>query len=211
MAVDTPSIELRQITAGPKQHIFGYYDKCCWNKSGRYILTHEIAFGDHMPGPDDTAAIGIIDLHNGNKLKIIAETKAWCWQQGAMLQWWNAEPENHILFNDRRDGQFVCIIKDIQSGKERVLPRPVGAVSHDGKYGYSLNFARLAVLRPGYGYEGVPDPFAKVPVPDNDGITRIDLNTGKQKLLFSVAQAVDVDGVGARVVGQPEALFAFHE
>lgn len=178
------------VTTGPKQHFFGYYDKFSDNRSGRYVLCHEVAFNDRPPTGEDAARIGLIDLEAGNGFGPLAETRAWCWQQGSMLQWHPAEPEHTIIHNDRRDGQFVCVIRDIASGKERVLPRPVAAVSRDGKKALSLNFARLADERPGYGYAGVPDPWAKAEAPDDDGLYLMDMETGDYKLIISLAQIV---------------------
>ncbi|MBN1808916.1 MAG: hypothetical protein JW909_07580 [Planctomycetes bacterium] len=191
------------VTSGPLQHFFGYYDKHPWNLSGRLLLTHEIPFGDRMPGPDDAAGLAVVDLHDSNRLRVFSRTRAWCWQQGSMLQWWNAEPENRVLFNDRRDGSFVCVVADVRSGDERVLPRAVGAVSRDGSMGLCLNFSRLAALRPGYGYEGLPDPYAGDPAPRDDGIFLQHMHTGDTLLAVSLADV-------ARFRPEPSMDGAFH-
>ncbi|HBC88524.1 MAG TPA: hypothetical protein DCZ94_16375 [Lentisphaeria bacterium] len=180
-------IEVRALTKGPHHHYFGYYDKFCWNKSQGLILAHRIDFTDRPLTKDDKAEIGVIEESTG-KFEKIAETRAWCWQQGAMLQWYPAEPEGTIMYNDNQDGQYVCVIKNIRTGKERVLPRPVASVSRNGKWSMSINFSRLAVLRPGYGYEGIPDPFGNEDIPKDDGIFWMNNETGKNKLIISTAQ-----------------------
>jgi hypothetical protein len=180
---------LVQATKG-EQHFKGYYDKCPWNASGRYLLAHRIHFGDRMPGPENHADIVRIDVDNGCKTEVIARTRAWNWQQGAMLQWWNGDPENQVIYNDRRDNRFVCVALDLRTGQERVLPKAVGAVSRDGKRGLCLNFARLAAQRPGYGYEGIPDEFADERHSDKDGIYLMDMETGEYRLIVTLGQIV---------------------
>ena len=51
----------------------------------------------------------------------------------------------------------------------------------------TLNFSRLHHQRPGYGYAGVPDPWRHVPEPRDDGIYRLDLETGAQRLVIPTA------------------------
>ncbi len=186
------NVEIVEITSGPKHHFFGYFDKCPWNASGKHILSHEVDFCDRPLTEDDKATIGIVDLTSGNKFQPLTETYGWSWQQGAMLQWHPAFPEDKIIFNDRRDGQFVSVIRDINSGEEKVLPLPVAAVSPDGRLAVSLNFSRLAEERPGYGYEGIPDRFRDEDASDKDGIYSLDMETGQNKLIISLAQIVGI-------------------
>ncbi|MFH1614266.1 MAG: hypothetical protein ABIG61_04170 [Planctomycetota bacterium] len=176
------------VTKEPKHHFFGYYEKCPWSASGRYILSHELDFKDRPPTGGDAATLGVVDLESDNHFEPVAQTFAWNWQQGAMLQWWPGEPENKIVYNDRRDNQFVCVIHDIHSSQEKVLPRPVAAVSRDGKKALSLNFARLADERPGYGYEGLNDKFKNETASDKDGIYVMDMETGTNEMIVSLAQ-----------------------
>ncbi len=184
-------IEVRALTKGPHHHYFGYYDKHCWNKSQGLILAHRIDFTNRPLTKDDKAEIGVIEESTG-KYEKIAETRAWSWQQGAMLQWYPLEPEGTIMYNDNQGGQYVCVIKNIRNGKERVLPRPVAAVSRNGKWSMSINFSRLATLRPGYGYEGITDPFDKELVPKDDGIFWMNNETGNSRLIISTAQIAEI-------------------
>ncbi len=180
-------LKARPATKGPRHHFFGYYDKCPWDASGRYLLALEVEFSDRPPGPEDVARIVIVDLETGTQ-EAVAETRAWNWQQGCMLQWNPANPEREIIFNDRRKGRFVSVVLDVCTGKERVLPLPIYTVSHDGKFALTLNFSRLHHTRPGYGYAGIPDPWRDVPHPEEDGIYFLDLETGWHKLVISLDQ-----------------------
>jgi hypothetical protein len=69
-----------------------------------------------------------------------------------------------------------------------VYDRPIYAVLPDGEKAFSVNFSRLAVHRPGYGYAGPHDPFENDPHPEQDGIWAIDLESGRSTLIMSLAQ-----------------------
>ena len=168
-----------------KHHFFGYYDVCPWSGDGRRMLCMETDFMNHAPGPDDIASILLIDLEDGLKYQKIAVTRAWNWQMSCRLQWLPSDPDRKILYNDRRDGQFVTVILDITNGREKILPLATYAVSRDGKQAISTSFSRLHECRPGYGYDGVPDPFRDDLIPENDGLYWMDLETGINKLILS--------------------------
>ncbi|MBI3154310.1 MAG: hypothetical protein HYZ20_02780 [Burkholderiales bacterium] len=179
---------LRPLTAGPRHHFFGYYDKTPWSASGRRLLAHEADFNDRAPGADDRVGIGLIDPAAPPNFERLADGRAWNWQQGAMLQWHPADPEHRFVHNDRRSGRFVGVLRDLRSGELGVLDRPVYAILPDGRSAYSVDFARLALHRPGYGYAGGTDPHANDPCPATDGIWRIDLERGGSELVVPLAE-----------------------
>ncbi len=177
---------LRAVTFGPKHHFFGYYDKCPWNASGTLLLAHEAAFNDRPPAAEDSVTIGMVRLADHNRFEPLATSRAWNWQQGSMLQWHPSEPEGLIVHNDRRDGRFVAVVRDTQGRELNAYDRPIYALSPEGRYAYSVNFARLYTHRPGYGYAGVEDPWAADPHPRDDGIHRLDLQSGGSELIVSL-------------------------
>jgi hypothetical protein len=181
----------RALTRGPKFHWFGYYDKRQFDPSSRYCLGMEVDFEHRSPRADDVIRLGVVDTERGDSWREIGSTRAWNWQQGCMLQWIPGS-RDEVIWNDRRDGAFVSIIHHVGSGKERVLPHPVYTLSGDGKWALSTDFRRLNHTRPGYGYAGIPDPHADQSAPRDAGIWKVDLRTGEGKLLFSVADALDV-------------------
>ena len=185
------SFRLRAVTSGPKHHFFGYYDKSPWDSTGRYMLGMEVRFVDRPPTPEDEVVIGLIDLEEGARWNPVAETRAWCWQQGCMLQWMPSAPEE-IIYNDREGGRFVSRVLDVRTGRSRTLPLPIYALSPDGSYALTLNFSRVARTRPGYGYVGVPDPHEGEPAPEGDGIWWMDLRTGEHKLIISLAEVASL-------------------
>ncbi|RKY66699.1 MAG: hypothetical protein DRQ08_02180 [Candidatus Latescibacterota bacterium] len=186
-----PPFRMRPVTLGPKHHFFGYYDKSPWDSTGRYMLGMEVGFVDRPPTPEDEVVIGLIDLEEGARWNPVAKTRAWCWQQGCMLQWMPSAPEE-IIYNDREGGRFVSRVLDVRTGRSRTLPLPIYALSPDGSYALTLNFSRVARTRPGYGYVGVPDPYEGEPAPEGDGIWWMDLRTGEHKLIISLAEVASL-------------------
>ncbi len=89
------------------------------------------------------------------------------------------------MWNDREDDHFVCHILDIQTRIKRTIPFPIYCVSPDGLTAMSLNFERIQHITAGYGYAGVPDPYKEVSAPENSGIYKINLATGKKKNYFT--------------------------
>jgi hypothetical protein len=183
------SVVPQPVTRGPRHHFFGYYDKSPWDSSRRWMLGMESAFMDRAPAAGDPLVIGLIDMQRDGAWQPLAETHAWNWQQGCMLQWVDGGRAGKIIFNDRRGDRFVSRRLDINTGRETVFDRPIYAVHPDGTTAVSLNFSRLHDQRPGYGYAGIADPWANDPEPRDDGLYALDLTTGKSRLILSIAQA----------------------
>ncbi|UCH34748.1 MAG: hypothetical protein JSV65_19900 [Armatimonadota bacterium] len=188
MATEDGRFPVRPVTRGPHHHFFGYYDKPPWDAAGQCMLALQVPFGDRQPQPDDAATVGVVDLGEDCAFRPLAETRAWNWQQGTMLQWVPSAPNRLIAFNDRQGDTFVGVLLEAHTGERRVLPRPIYALSRDGLRALSVNFARLNDLRPGYGYAGPPDPWREDPHPDDDGIYIMDLATGDRRLIMSLDQ-----------------------
>jgi hypothetical protein len=180
---------IRQITKGPKYHWFGYYDKLQFSTDHKLVLCNQSTFENRSPGPDDEIAVGMIDISKKDEWIELGKSRAWCWQQGCMLQWLPGS-DREVIWNDRDGDHYVCHILDIHSGRKRTIPHPIYALSPDGSWGIAPSFSRLADMRPGYGYAGVPDRFTNDLAPEEVGIFRIDLKTGEQKLLISLADVV---------------------
>ena len=185
------AVPIRALTKGPKHHWFGYYDKWQFDATSRYVLGMQVDFEHRSPRPDDVIRIGMIDTQDGDRWTELGTSSAWCWQQGCMLQWVPGS-SSQVIWNDREDGDYVSRLLDVKTGKSRTLPHPIYALSPDGKWAVSTDFRRLNDTRPGYGYVGIPDPNAKVLAPDDVGVWKMDLATGKSDLTFSVAQAAAI-------------------
>lgn len=181
----------RTITRGPKHHWFGYYDKLEFDPSGRYCLGMEVDCEHRSPRPDDVIKIGMVDLKDDDKWIELGESRAWCWQQGCMLQW-RPGSKSEILWNDRRGDRFVCHILDVFTRKKRTIPHAVYTVSPCGKWAVSPDFRRVQDMRPGYGYPGLPDPNGDVLAPEDSGIFNINLEMGESELVVSLTDMLKI-------------------
>ena len=182
---------IRQITKGPAFHWFGYYDKLQFSPDNRFVLSNQVSFEHRSPKPEDEINVGLVDLEDSDRWTTLGNTRAWNWQQGCMLQWVPGT-KSLVMWNDREDDRFICTLLDIKTGEKRILPRAIYALSPDGKWGISTDFRRLNDTRPGYGYCGVPDPNGNVLAPDDVGIWKVNMETGKDELIFSIAQAAAI-------------------
>jgi hypothetical protein len=188
-------VKAERLTPDDGHYFFGYYDTPAWNESDRYHLCHKVDFFDRLPGPQDRAVLGFIDTLD-HVFHPIAETTAWNFQQGSMLQWHPASLEHTVIYNVRKDGEYRGVVHDIRSGATRLLERPVANVDPTGQYAVSINFDRLFDFRPGYGYAGRTDPFKDDPHPEEDGIFLIDLAGGKSRLIVSLKQIWEFSQAG---------------
>lgn len=188
-------VPMRALTHLPGHHWFGYYDKLQFSPDDRYVLGMETMFEGRTPTASDVIGVGMVDTKMGDRWIEFGTSKAWGWQQGCMLQW--RPPDSYeVLWNDRDDtpegSRFVTRLLDVNTGERRLLPRPVYAVSPDGEWAVGADFARIQRLRPGYGYQGVEDPYADDPAPKDSGIYRMNLYTGQSELIVSIADLVTI-------------------
>lgn len=65
-------------------------------------------------------------------------------------------------------------------------------MSPDGTWAVTTDFGRINDMRPGYGYAGVPDPWADDAAPEASGIRRVDLRTGESSLVVTYEEAAAV-------------------
>jgi len=179
-----------QITKSDKEHLFAsYYGINSWSKNQRYVTVLETDIKYKLPDENEPALLGLVDLKTNDFIPL-TETRAWNFQQGCMAHWLAISPDSLIIYNDFRDGKYVSVIMNVFTKKEiKIIPYPVSAVSPNGKEAVSINFSRLRITRPDYGYGGNgQDPQADIPLPDNDGLFLINLETGESKLIVSLAQ-----------------------
>ena len=177
----------RAITAGPHEHLLAsYFAINSWSPNHRYVSVLETDLNGRLPEAGEKCVLGLVDLEDGNRFIPIATTCCWNFQEAAMAHWID---DDTILFNDCRDGRFVTVVLNWKTRAERILPLPVSAVSEDRTWAVSINYARLSLTRPDYGYAGSgQDPRENAEWPQDDGLWVMDLKTGESKLILSVAQ-----------------------
>jgi hypothetical protein len=198
-----PHVAVTQLTHGPKHHYFGYIGQSRtvpWNANGRYILALQTPFQDRLPGARDPADVCLIDTRADHAVRVVDQTRGWNPQQGTMFYWNPEHPETQFFFNDRdsKTGKVFTVLYDISAdggrGKRlreyRFEDTPVGngGVAPNGGYFTAINYARMARLRPVTGYAEAWDWTTDVGAPADDGIFRVDVQSGAKTLIVSFAQ-----------------------
>lgn len=154
-----------------KDVFFGYYDiNPCLNDN---ILALSV------DGDNDAEIL----VCNGENINVIADTKAWCWQQGCRLRWICRENKQIISWNDFADGEYVARFMDYQTGTIDTLKVPLYDISKQGNWGVTIDFQRLGYLRPGYGYRNLP--FNNKINPKDYAIKLIDLVSFLEKRIIT--------------------------
>ncbi len=178
-------IDSSPITHPPGFHWFGYYDKFQFDPTDRFALSMRVDFEHRLPTSDDLVQIGMIDLENDNRWIELGESRAWCWQQGCMLQW-RPGSDDEVVWNDRERDRFVCRVLNVRTKSMRTLPRAIGTISPCGRLALCEDFSRVCDFRAGYGYAGIADPHASEPAPAESGVWRMDMETGHVEQIISL-------------------------
>lgn len=184
--------EWKRITPDDGHYFFGYYDRSPWNKDQTLHLAMKIPQMDRLPRRGEVAEIGVTDLE-GN-YRALTTTRCWCHQQGCMSLFLLHRPDCFI-YNDYDEASDRLLARIYQLGKGVVgaYDMPIYALSPDGHWGVSLNFARIP--RRGYSYADAVMPKEMMPDLDNDGLFLVDMYTGKISLLVSYRQMFAVHPV----------------
>lgn len=141
---------------------FGYYDVTPFQGDRIIYLERE--------KNSDVCNVILNDLQNTSK-QIVAESRAWNWQQGIRLRWF-PKTENVISFNDYADGKYFNRIVNLVTKEEKKVDWPLYDIDSNGKFGLTLDFERLGFMRPGYGY--TCQPYSAENLWD-DGISIVDI------------------------------------
>ena len=183
--------EARAVTGGDKDHFFAsYYAVNSWSADNRYVTVLETDIKDRLPTKDEPAGLGIVDLKDNNRYIPLTTTHCWNFQEGTMAYWLGSDPNRKFIYNDMVDGKFVSVIFDIETREKKIISYPISAVSPDGKWAVSINYARLSLTRPDYGYDGNgQDTRIDTTWPKDDGLFLVNLETGEGKLIVSIESA----------------------
>lgn len=183
----------RPLTGGPAYHWFGYYDKLQFDPTDSRVLGCRSTYEHRHPRAGDAIGLGVVGIDGNEPWREIGASTAWNWQQGCMAQW--IPGTNEVIWNDRVGDRVVSRVIDVgdRSARTRVLPFPISCIAPDGRTAFTVDFARVHRSRPGYGYTGLSDPHEASPAPKRSGIWRLDLQTARASLIFSIADAAALD------------------
>lgn len=158
---------------------FGYFGLQPWSADGRRYLFHLWRAGRRVEICAQVSASGTA--------QVLGDSATWNFQQGAMAQWIRRDGADCVIYNDAIDGQLACRIV-APDGSERWHPWPIQAVHPGGREALSLNYRRLARLRPEYGYDVAVGNFSPDQPLERDGLWRVDLDSGSASLIVSLAE-----------------------
>jgi Tol biopolymer transport system component len=91
------------------------------------------------------------------------------------------------------DGKLISRLIYVGSGEKEVIPMPVQSIHPSGNQALTLNYKRLYVLRPEYGYKGKVSNFSATVSLEKDGIWSVFFDTKETILLLSLQQLIDID------------------
>jgi hypothetical protein len=164
----TGSIE--ELSIPNKSCFFGYHDLDPSFDNGNKVLSHVYSGrANEQEAIKNEIEVGYFEKKDGIwSFYSIGRTSAWCWQQGARLQFLNNDlSKDLILYNRRLNANtFQAICYDIDKSQVvKSWPYAFNVISKSGKLGGVLNYGLLGEKRPGYGYyvDQVDEtPFIKV-------------------------------------------------
>ena len=186
------SYVLKKFSLENKETFFGYYDKSPINRTGALIIFHASNIST-MLLPDPHKPVDLIIFNNFKNSVVSTFTSyAYNWQQGTKCQWID---DNRLIYNDydTLNNRYISKIVDVQNSDIiKKIDYPIYDVF--GDIAISLNFDRLAKLRPDYGYRNRLK-FSEVDLNDleNDGIFKIDLQKNTQSLLISLKRIIHTE------------------
>ncbi|MEX2526768.1 MAG: hypothetical protein WEA09_03960 [Gemmatimonadota bacterium] len=146
--------------------------------------------GRRSPAVDTEAEVGLLSLDGDGGFEPLATTTAWCWQQGARVQWLPGSEGSLFVHNAPGGAQ----VRGLPGGKvEGLLPRPIYAADPCGSGFLTLDFGRLHRLRKGYGYASVAESHPHEAKPAGDGVWWVEAGGAKARLLVSMLELAQFD------------------
>ena len=185
---------LRRVGNGASHHFFGYYNKHPWDRDGRYLLAQRVPMMSADLTGAEVAEVGYFDLQDADRFHVVGETTAWNWQMGSQLQWLNGSPGRQLIFNSRAlvsdpdypYPDFRATVVDADSLQSRELPLPVYVVAPNSQWALCVDYSRFEVTHPTIGYRASREQPRLANAPADDGIYRMDLETGDAELIMSL-------------------------
>ncbi len=168
---------------------FGYYDRIPWNHDNTLHLALKMPQSERLPICGETAEVGVLDRKT-KKFSSLSTTRAWCHQQGSMTLWLKHRP-GCFIYNDwnEKEKRLLANIYSLDKGIVGSYSLPIYMLSPDGRWGATLNFARIP--RRGYSYADAKLDTAQ-PDAENDGIFIIDMLSGESRLIVNYRQMFDL-------------------
>jgi len=170
-------------TPADRAHFFGFHDVTPWNPAGDALVILQTDPGHRDLPAGEVAQVCV--WQPGHAPDPVGVTTAWNYQMGARAQWL---PDSTLVYNVVDNGELSAVRVDPAQGITTPLAFAVGAIDSAGWESVSPHYGRLARHWPAYGVPGTQAPSEDVPVPKDDGLWKLDLETNRVELFLSVAQ-----------------------
>ncbi|WP_265516874.1 hypothetical protein [Nitratireductor luteus] len=195
-------VPIRRVGDRSLHSFFGYYNKTNFGPGDARLLGNRTPlFTGDLTGRE-VAEVGFFDLTDGDRWHQLGETTAWNWQMGCQLQWLG--DTGQVIYNTRATTapgpdniypDFRSRVVDPATGESRDLPAPIYIMAPDGRFALAINYSRFIKTHRTIGYPAThaePDlPLA----PDDDGIWRMEIETGKTELICSLRRLFEFERV----------------
>jgi hypothetical protein len=169
-------------------NFFGYYNITPNNNNDEIIFLS--VRNQFKRGSLIESAKIMLKIKNSKPFQI-SQTHSWNWQQGCMLQWLGKKGDL-IIFNDydNASNKYYSKIINTKGDLIRKFEMPINNVNKKGDFALCLNYERLAIYRPDYGYFNKKE--SKLLKDEDDGIWSLNLLTGEIKLIISIEKLKDL-------------------
>jgi len=174
------------------ESFFGYYDKAPLSSDGKYILFYSSKHPTYKKPDSNKTILLVLQKLETKEILLRIPILAYNWQQGSRAHWLK---DDLFIFNDfdTEQKKYTARVWSVSSLSEvKYFDKPVQD-SFKTDYFLSLNYRRLMALRPDYGYRNLPalneDELKEI---SNDGIWKIDYETGKSQLFITLADIYSV-------------------
>ena len=184
---------IRRFGSDAGHHFFGYYNKTVWDRTGQYVLAHQVPVADALLTPELQAEVGFFDVADHDRFHVAGTTTAWNWQMGCQLQWLDGAPGRQLIYNCRTDDDsaiypgYGAVVYDVDSASQRQLPLPVYSVAPDSRFALCVDYSRLYITHETIGYAWKQAPASMPLAPADDGIHCLDIASGQSQLVISYA------------------------
>jgi len=174
------------------ESFWGYYDKVPLSPAGKYILFYSCKHSTNKkPNIKNTITIILQEVVT-HKILLNIPVSVYNWQQGCRLQWLTDDLFIFNDFDDEKKMYVACVWSVAQLSEIRKFNNPIQD-SYRQKYYLSLNYQRLMSVCPDYGYRNLPMlNLGELRDITNDGIWKVDYNTGESTLLVSLVDICSI-------------------
>ena len=182
---------IKSINTKGGESFFGYYDKSPINIANKYVILHAPEESTKaIPNSRKPVNIVLWDIAK-DTYKCIDKSYSYNWQQGSRLMWLN---NIEFIYNDYDmvADTYTSKIYNLDKDVFKVVDFPIYDC-HQNEFALSLNFDRLNILRPDYGYRNKIN-INSIDWSNNsdDGIYFIDLKNNTSELIISFQDVIDI-------------------